>query len=237
MAKRKLASGKTQKFFKKGKSSSSSPNEGTKEMRQLSPFIISGGENTEHYYFKHLSAITPYKFDIRPKYFGKESNFVNDFPKRIKEILKNNADAKIYCIFDYDTIHNSDTNRKNYAKFQAAIADYINKGVVILCPTMPCFEYWFLLHFENNSQLITSCDAVDNILERYMRPYFSDSKSSFKDILKSTRHIEKPEWVKKLCNDNKLQTAIARAKSNYNKAIDEKDLDNHSFTLIFKAFE
>lgn len=237
MAKRKLAAGKTQKFFKKGKSSSSSQNDGTKEMRPLSPFIVSGGENTERYYFKHISAITPYKFNILPKYFGNESNFVKEFPKRINEILKNNADAKIYCIFDYDTIHNSDTNRKNYENFKNSISDYTNKGVVILCPTMPCFEYWFLLHFENNSQLITSCDAVDTILERYMRPYFSDSKSSFKDILKSTKHLEQTEWVKKLCDDKKLQTAIARAKSNYNKAVEENDLNNHSFTLIYKAFE
>lgn len=237
MAKRKLASGKTQKFFKKGKSSSSSPNEGTKEMRQLSPFIISGGENTERYYFTHISTLTPYKFNIMPKYFGKESNFCIDFPKRISEILKKNADAKIFCVFDYDTIFNSDTNRKNYENFKASIADYINKGVVILCPTMPCFEYWFLLHFVNNSQLRTSCDAVDKILEQFMRPYFSDSKSSFKDILKNTKHLEKSDWVKKLCDDNKLGKAIDRAKSNYNKAITENDLDNHSFTLIYKVFE
>ena len=37
---------------------------GTKDMRPLLPFIISGGSNTERYYFIHVFATTKYKFTI-----------------------------------------------------------------------------------------------------------------------------------------------------------------------------
>ena len=76
MARRKIEVGKTKTFFKKGKGSVLTQNEGTKEMNPLLPFVISGGERTERYYFKHISNLTKYKFNIKPKYFGKESNFI-----------------------------------------------------------------------------------------------------------------------------------------------------------------
>lgn len=42
----------------------------------------------------HINDITNYKFNIRPEYFGDESNYTESFPKKIKEILKTNNDAK-----------------------------------------------------------------------------------------------------------------------------------------------
>lgn len=38
---------------------------GTREMGILYPFIISGGQNTEHFYFKHINDLTDYKFNIK----------------------------------------------------------------------------------------------------------------------------------------------------------------------------
>jgi len=237
MARRKLASEKTQKFFKKGKGSFAQQNDGTREMNPLSPFVISGGERTERFYFKHISDVTEYKFNIKPKYFGNESNFVVDFPKRISEILKTNSDAKIFCVFDYDTIFNRETNRKNYETFKTKIAKEINNGSVILCPSMPCIEYWFLLHFVNNKQLILTCEEVDKILEKYMKSYFSDKKMDFINILKSEKHLKDSEWVEKLCADNKLKHAITRAEENIKNAIANNDLDNQSYTYVYRIFK
>lgn len=70
---------------------------GSLELRPSYPFIVSGGRNTERYYFKHVSKITDYKFNVRPEYFGDESSYVDVFPERIKRILAEDADAKIFC--------------------------------------------------------------------------------------------------------------------------------------------
>ena len=69
----------------------------TREMLPLAPFVVSGGRNTERYYFIHVNALSAkYKFNIRPEYFGDESAYTEVFPKRIAEILSKNADAKIF---------------------------------------------------------------------------------------------------------------------------------------------
>ncbi len=70
---------------------------GSLELRPSYPFIVSGGRNTERYYFKHVSKITDYKFNVRPEYFGDESSYVDVFPERIKRILAEDADAKIFA--------------------------------------------------------------------------------------------------------------------------------------------
>lgn len=111
--------------------------EGAKEMSPLYPFVVSGGKNTERYYFTHVSAMSnKYKFNIRPKYFGDESAYREVFPRRIAEILSKNADAKIFCVFDMDTVVNDGLQDKHEA-FVAALSSEINSGRVVLCESMP----------------------------------------------------------------------------------------------------
>lgn len=61
----------------------SEQNDGTRDIGELYPFLICGGTNTERYYFMHINDKTNYKFNIKPKYFGNESNYTEAFPKRI----------------------------------------------------------------------------------------------------------------------------------------------------------
>ena len=154
---------KTQKRFK-SLTIVSRQDKGTREMAPLAPFIISGGKNTERYYFQHISSLyAQYPFEVRPRFFGKESNYTKEFPLRIKEIL-NDPDAKIFCVFDWDTIRGNKENLKRHKDFEKEIKSYIDNGQVILCPSMPSFEYWFLLHFKNTTQLIATCNEVTNKL-------------------------------------------------------------------------
>ena len=106
-------------------------------MSPLYPFVVSGGKNTERYYFTHVSAMSnKYKFNIRPKYFGDESAYREVFPRRIAEILSKNADAKIFCVFDMDTVV-SDGLQDKHEAFVAALSSEINSGRVVLCESMP----------------------------------------------------------------------------------------------------
>lgn len=227
---------KTQKRFK-SLTIVSRQDKGTREMAPLAPFIISGGKNTERYYFQHISSLyAQYPFEVRPRFFGKESNYTKEFPLRIKEIL-NDPDAKIFCVFDWDTIRGNKENLKRHKDFEKEIKSYLDNGQVILCPSMPSFEYWFLLHFKNTTQLIATCNEVTNKLKPYMKSYFSPKDVNLFDALKSEKYLEKPDWVKNLCSDGKLDTAIKRAEDNIKAAEEAGDLENQSYSYVYKVFK
>ena len=210
--------------------------EGKRDMGPLYPFLISGGTNTERWYFVHINDITDYKFNIIPKYFGDESNYTEVFPKRIKGILEKNIDAKVYCVFDWDTIFNDNDNLAKHKAFENEIQADIDKGKVILCPSMPSIEYWFLLHFQNYTELIKTNGNAIGILAPHIKTWFSSDKKLSK-ILKSEKYIKSPHWVENLCADGKLELAIQRAENNINTAKENNDLDNQSYTYVYKLFK
>ena len=232
---------KSQYFDNHSKQQSETTNEGTREMSPQLPFVIAGGKNTERFYLEHISKITSYKFNIRPEYFGHESNYHKKFPKWITTILTKNSDAKIFCLLDFDTIYNNEQNKINYTEFQEAIFEYIEKETVVLCPSMPCVEYWFLLHFENTTELFKTNKAVVVPLLNYMKEYFSVnpniSASEFADKLKKEEFLEDQSWVEKLCSDGKLELAIKRAKENIENAVKNNNLEKVSYSYIYKLFD
>lgn len=238
MGKKVIGENSEQRYFDVPSTPSVEKDEGTRDMG-LYPFVISGGKNTEHYYFKHISEKTDYKFIIKPEYFGDESNYTVVFPKRIKRVLDRNVDAKIFCVFDYDTIYKGKTNQKNHEKFVNSIKKEIANGSVVLCPSMPSIEYWFLLHFENRPQLIKTCGkTMQKLLEPYMLPYFPNPQGKrLLNILKSEEFVEKPEWVVKLCENGKLDAAIQRAESNINSANAAGDLKKQSYSFVYLLFK
>ena len=56
-------------------------------------------------------------------------------------------------------------------------------------------------------------------------------------MLKSVKFIETPKWVENLCSDGKLELTILRAESNINIAKINDDLDNQSYTYVYKPFK
>lgn len=213
-------------------------NKGRREIKPLYPFIISGGENTERFYFLHIANTTEYKFIVEPKYFGMESNYTEIFPGRIDKILKDNADAKIFCVFDWDTVRGHKKMLEKHKAFVNQFKSEIDSGTVVVCPSMPSIEYWFLLHFENYTDLITSCGRkIQTLLSPYMMPYFPNSKKKLLNLLKSEAYINKSEWVEKLCADGKLHDAIERAETNIVAAEADGNLNNHSYSYVYKVFK
>lgn len=227
---RKLAEEIKQPKYFEGKTNVSY-GDGTKDLFPLSPFIISGGKNTERYYFQHINTIKGTSFNIEPKYFGKESKYTKEFPKRISEILKNHNDAKIFCVFDFDTVYGNETNQKKHKEFVENIKDNIDNGIVVLCPSMPCIEYWFLLHFEDDKSLFLNCESLKESL-KCMESYFDKDKygKSVISKLKEKEYIENKDWVEKLCADGKLEMAIERAEK-------KTDSMNQSYSYVYKIFK
>ena len=46
-----------------------------------------------------------------------------------------------------------------------------------------------------------------------------------------------PTWVKNLCSNGKLDNAIKRAEDNINAAIEADDLENQSYSYVYKVFK
>lgn len=240
MAEKDLSPDIKTSYFKGEETKSHDSDIGTREMFPLLPFIISGGKNTERYYFKHISSITSYKFNIRPEYFGNESNYTAVFPDKIKEIFKRNNDARIYCVFDWDTIFGdkskSDVAFIKHKEFVKKFKKEIKEGKIIICQSMPSFEYWFLLHFEDTTHLFKNYSQVSNRLAPYLKPCFSTPSIPFGKLIKSEKYLKEEEWVINLCKDDKLNNAILRAKNNIEKALEEKNLNRQSYTFVFRIF-
>lgn len=228
-----------QHYFEAVHAPSPEEDEGTREIGPLYPFLISGGKNTERYYFTHINDITDYKFTIIPKYFGNEASYPEIFPARIKDIIKNNVGAKVFCVFDLDTVFRNKTNKERHKAFEENIQDEIDKGIVVLCPSMPSIEYWFLLHFENYTQLIKTCGrTMQNLLTPYMLSYFPNTggKKLLK-VLKGEEYVRESRWVEKMCEEGKLDLAIQRAEDSINAAITAGELDNQSYSYVYKVFK
>lgn len=217
MKKREIAEGVEKQPYFETVASIPEPEQydGTRELKELYPFLISGGKNTERYYFMHINDKTDYKFNIKPKYFGDESSYTEVFPKRIKEILSVNNDAKIFCVFDWDTVYENKTNLKKQKAFEQQFQEEILHGIVVLCPSMPSIEYWFLLHFVDDTKLLKNYREISNVLAPYLKPCFANPKTPLGKLLKSEKCLKDATWVEQLCADGKLNEAIGRAEKKY----------------------
>lgn len=238
MGKKELGKDIEQQYFEAVPTPLAEIYESSRDM-EVYPFVISGGKNTEHYYFKHISEKTDYKFIVKPEFFGDESNYTDVFPKRITKILDRNNDVKIFCVFDWDTVRG---HKKNLEKHQAFVNQFqteIDSGTVVVCPSMPSIEYWFLLHFENYTQLIKTCGrTMQNLLTPYMLSYFPNTggKKLLK-VLKGEEYVRESGWVEKMCEEGKLDLAIQRAEDNINAAKTAGELDNQSYSYVYKVFK
>ena len=235
---RELAEGvEKQQYFKADLTPDLESEEGIREMGELYPFLISGGSNTERYYFIHINDTTEHKFNIRPRYFGDESNYTEAFPKRIQEILKVNQDARIFCIFDWDTIYGNDARLENHKAFVKLIDEKLYCGAVTLCPSMPSIEYWFLLHFVNYTAFLRDYGAAANRLAPYLKPCFLDKKKPLKKLLKMEKYLKDSSWVENLCADGKLDAAVERAEKNIKAAEETGELENQSYSFVYRVFK
>lgn len=188
-------------YFEAVQTPSPETDEGTREMGELYPFLISGGSNTERFYFTHINDTTAYKFNIRPKYFGNEARL------------------------------------KKHGNFVAQFAKEIADGTLTICPSMPCIEYWFLLHFEDYTQLLKDYPAVSNRLASYKEQLFPESSTGLKKLLKKEKFLKDSTWVENLCAEGKLDLAAERAEENIAAAVEAGKLEEQSYSYVYKVFK
>jgi hypothetical protein len=91
---------------------------------------------------------------------------------------------KIYCLIDMDTVI-SENKEQAYLTEKTRLE---KKGVKVL-ELNPCFELWFLLHFQQTSQSFNNCDAVGDKLKKI---------AEFENYDKSKDYHNRQNFYKKL---------------------------------------
>lgn len=71
--------------------------------------------------------------------------------KRLEE-TKGDPFDKIYCVFDKDS-------HSTYDEALRQISEYPQKGLIHATISVPCFEYWLLLHFRYTTKPYAACGS------------------------------------------------------------------------------
>lgn len=146
--------------------------------------IVCEGEKTEPLYFKEL--VTHYRLntanveicgncDSSPK-------SVLSYAKAQQANAMKQGDGfdKVFCVFDKDC-------HESYQNTLKAITQL--KGVYQAIESVPCFEYWLLLHFEYVAHPYAAtenhsvCDLVIKELKQHMPNYEKSQKGTFNLLL------------------------------------------------------
>ena len=106
--------------------------------------------------------------------------------------------GRAFCVFDQDQ---HESFQPTVQKIRAGSGPL---GIVRAIPSVPCFEYWLLLHFEKTARLypategVSSCREVERDLKRRMPGYSKGMEgartwrrilSGLKDARKNSREI------------------------------------------------
>lgn len=129
-----------------------------KHTKALLPSVAIVGDGIcEQRYFTELKQqeSIPYLriFPELPDQSGKGGGFMRVFKKA--EALKSIGHDHVFCLIDMDVVH----NQHKYDAYQKEKAKLLRKGVTII-EINPCFEVWFLLHFERTTALMSNADEV-----------------------------------------------------------------------------
>lgn len=164
--------------------------------------IVCEGEKTEPNYYSDLidfhrlnSANVKIADNVGscPLAIVKHANELFDKAK-----IKNDHIDLIYCVFDRDT-HVKYYDALNYAKKKYA------QGIPIVCvQSVPCFEFWLLLHFEKTTKSYVRTQnksigdiALDDLLKHW-GDYEKGNKGSYKKLYsRLERAIENAKFVNK----------------------------------------
>lgn len=163
------------------KGAESSRKKGT---RKINPIIVivCEGKDTEVNYFKNFNSRYT-RVDI--KVAGKNSTGKNkakatDPYNLIKlaisqnknyDIVESDGD-RIWCVFDVDINYNNNNSIQSKIKEIEEAKKLINKKEnVNVAISNPCFELWYLLHYEYTTAALKSFNDVEKKLKSYISDY------------------------------------------------------------------
>ena len=122
---------------------------------------IVGDGLCEKLYFDQMKTAEKLTSNIEPK-VPKSGSWSTVFDS-VDKLLLNAAYSHIYCLIDYDTVIRSKIETEKYLNQKKELEN--TKQVTVL-ECNPCFEMWFLVHFEKTSRPFEHCESVANYLKK-----------------------------------------------------------------------
>lgn len=144
--------------------------------------IVCEGEKTEPLYFRALRdhyKINSANIEICGNCVSDPLGIIRHAKNRYRE-EKDAGDPfdRVFCVFDKDA-------HVNYLAAVGVIRGATPKGSYFAITSVPCFEYWLLLHFTYTTKPYdhlpgnSACEQVQADLRRYIRDYKKGSKEIF----------------------------------------------------------
>jgi len=158
--------------------------------------IVCGDEVTEPHYFEAMRSdlgLTNAKVKVCGKECGDKPSDVYDYAvKELKNSLKkSNEYTRVYCVFDKDT----------HACYDKTLLKIKNAKTrkIIAAHSVPCFEFWVLLHFTKTAREFKTRREVEKDLKKYIANYSHDQTRNLYPHIKSKTNaaIKNSEWVLK----------------------------------------
>lgn len=143
-----------------------------KKKRYLKVLIVCEGKKTEPNYFRGLKDYLKLS-SAKVKIVGagcKPREIVEQAEHRRKqEQGKGDPFDRVFCVFDKD-------EPPNYKKAVDAASEY-HLDVIY---SVPCFEYWLLLHYERTTKPGVADDVISHLMKHHLRTYDKSDKGIFK---------------------------------------------------------
>ena len=90
----------------------------------------------------------------------------------VDRLLSNDAYSHVYCLIDFDKV----IDENAHTKYQNRKKQLEKTGRVTVFECNPCFEMWFLSHYEKTAKIFDNCTDVNNSLKKYIHDYAKDEK-------------------------------------------------------------
>ncbi len=192
--------------------------------RKLLPAIaIIGDGESEYFYFQQLKEIERIlNFSIKPELpnrSGKGGGFEKVFGK-VRNLLDDGFDH-VFCLIDMDVV----VKDQKLAEYAVQKLKMEKAGCIVL-ECNPCFEIWFLLHFQKMARLFNNCGEVESLLKK---------EAEFNGYDKSL-HFFRQKNVYQLLKKRLHDSAIPNSKWLENQQATEKS-PNFPRCEVFKFIE
>ena len=165
-----------------------------RDSRKTILIVCEGGE-TEPQYFDNLTRMLGLKsVRIVGKDCGsspmcvvnKAKELMNDQEDLMQNYGEGDSYDEVWCVIDRD----------QHTTLKQAI-DKARGNKMNVALSVPCFEFWYLLHFRQTTKGFTDCDGVIDDLEAFISDYgkgdcpFEKLSSNTEEAIKNAKHVRK----------------------------------------------
>ncbi len=176
---------------------------------------------TEWHYFHDLKLTEKLPYQLKPS-LPKHSNYLEIF-KKARQLAAEGYD-QVYCVVDLDVIR--PLSPKAQARYEKAKNELLSIPDIFIFETMPCTEYWFLIHFRDYStRIYPGYESLAAELQRFL-PGYEKSNGYFRSNkiyakLKEAGDLDKAcETAKRLCVERLEQENLLFPFSEYGALLD-----------------